>query len=104
MSCGVGCRHGSDLALLWLWRRPAATVPIRPLAWEPPYAMGAALEKAKRPKRKKEKERFSDIKKKKKKIMESSCRGAVETNPTRKHEVAGSIPDLAQWVMDLALP
>ena len=25
MSCGVGCRHHSELALLWLWRRLAAT-------------------------------------------------------------------------------
>ena len=25
MSCGVDCRRGSDLALLWLWCRPAAT-------------------------------------------------------------------------------
>ena len=37
-----------DLALLWLWCRPVATAPIRPLAWEPPYAAGAALEKAKK--------------------------------------------------------
>ena len=26
------------------------------------------------------------------------------TNPTRNHEVAGSIPDPAQWVNNLALP
>ena len=26
------------------------------------------------------------------------------TNPTRNHEVEGLIPDLAQWVGDLALP
>ena len=34
--------------LLWLWCRPAAVAPIRPLAWEPPYAMGAALKKKKK--------------------------------------------------------
>ena len=34
MSCGVGRRCGSDPALLLLWCRPAATAPIRPLAWE----------------------------------------------------------------------
>jgi len=43
MSCGIGYRHGLDPALLWLWCRPAAIVPIRLLAWEPPYATGAAL-------------------------------------------------------------
>ena len=47
MSCGVGRRRGSYLVLLWLWCRPVATAPIRPLAWEPPYAAGAALEKTK---------------------------------------------------------
>ena len=45
MSRGVGHRHGLDPVLLWLWCRPVATGPIRPLAWEPPYAAGAALEK-----------------------------------------------------------
>ena len=45
MSCGVGRRHGSDLVWLWLWCRPAATAPIRPLAWGPPYAVGAALKR-----------------------------------------------------------
>ena len=53
MSCGIGCRLGSDPALLWLWHRPAAAAPIRPLAWEPPYAAGVALEKAKKKKKKK---------------------------------------------------
>ena len=43
MSCGVGHRLGSDPALLWLWCRLAATVPIRPLAWKAPYAAGAVL-------------------------------------------------------------
>ena len=32
------------------WCRPAATAPIRPLSWEPPYASAVALEKAKRQK------------------------------------------------------
>ena len=41
--CGVGCRLGSDPALLWLWRRSVATAPIRPLAWEAAYAMGVVL-------------------------------------------------------------
>ena len=41
VSFGVGHRHGSDLALLWLWHRLAAVSPIKSLAWESPYATGA---------------------------------------------------------------
>ena len=47
MSCGVGHRCGSDPMLLWLWCRPVATALIEPLAWEPPYAVGAALKRQK---------------------------------------------------------
>ena len=50
MSCDVGCRRGSDPTLLWLWHRPAAAAPIRLLAWELPYASGAALKKKKKKK------------------------------------------------------
>ena len=31
-----------DPALLWLWLGQTSTAPIRPLAWELPYAAGAA--------------------------------------------------------------
>ena len=47
MSGGVGHRGGLDLALLWLWCSPAVVAPFRPLTWEPPYATGAVLKKAK---------------------------------------------------------
>jgi len=55
VSRGVGHRHGSDPALLWLWRRLAAAALIRPLAREPPYAAEVAQEMARRQKKKKKK-------------------------------------------------
>ena len=60
MSCGVGCRFGSDPTLLWLWHRPVATAPIRPLAWEPPYATGSGPRKGKKKKRQKIKRKFNE--------------------------------------------
>ena len=55
MSCGVGHRSDSGLALLWLWCKLAAIALMGPLAWEAPYARSAALKRQKR-KRKKKKE------------------------------------------------
>ena len=85
MRCGVGCKDGSDPALLWLWRRPVATAPIRPLGWGPPYAVSGTL------------------KKKRQKKNSSGVPVVVQwlMNPTRNHGVVGSIPGLAQWVKDL---
>ena len=60
MSWGVGYRHGSDPALLWLCCRLAAIVLIRPLAWEPPYATGVAL-KSKTKKKEREKQYYEIV-------------------------------------------
>ena len=86
MSCGVGCRHGSDLALLWLWCRPVATALIRPLAWEPSYAKGVALKRQ-------NKEIYFGV----------AVMAQWLSNSSRNHGVVSSIPDLAQWVKDPAL-
>ena len=51
---GIGRRPSSYLAPVWLWCRPAAEAPIRPLARELPYATGMAMKRKKKTKTKKE--------------------------------------------------
>ena len=60
MNSGVDCRCGLDPMLLWLWRRLAAVVPIWPLTWELPYAVGATL-KSRSKKKKKKKQRGTHL-------------------------------------------
>ena len=45
VSCGVGCRPGSDPIWLWLWL--AAATPIQPLAWNLLCALSGALKSKK---------------------------------------------------------
>ena len=52
MIWGIGCRRGSDPALLWLWHKLAAVAPTGPLAWEAPYTTGAGLRSKKKKKKK----------------------------------------------------
>ena len=56
--------------MLWLWHRPVATALIHPLAWEPPYIAGVALERRKERKkvRKRKKERKKEKEREKAKI------------------------------------
>ena len=54
--------------MLWLWRRPVAAAPIRPLDWEPPYVLGMAQEKAKRQKTNKQKKKSVESRRKSKEV------------------------------------
>ena len=53
VSCGVGRRRGSDPVLLGLWCRPMAIALIRPLVWDPPYAVGSSPRKGRKIKKNK---------------------------------------------------
>ena len=77
--CSVGRRCGLDLALRWLWCRPATVAPIQPLAWEPLYAASVALKK----------------------------QASKQANQETRHSLCedeGLIPGLILWVKQLALP
>ena len=61
MSCGTGYGCSLDLELLRLWRRPAASTPIQPLAWELPYVVEAALKRQLKKKKKKNETNYTQL-------------------------------------------
>ena len=75
MSFSVGRRCSSDPVLLWLWCSPAATAPIRPLAWDPSHATGADLKRPK--KKKKEKKRKKERIKNPNKTKQNKTKGGL---------------------------
>ena len=83
--------------MLWLWHRPAAVGLIRLLAWEPPYAVGAALKiqktKEKVEKRKEEKgQRYKPSFS----VLKATLRGFCCGIQWVKNPAAG-VPLVAQW-------
>ena len=90
MKCCIGHRNGSDLALLWLWHRPAATAPIRTLAWEHQYAMGTASKRPKKKKKKKKKKKDKKKKKQERKTVQKKKKKKADT--TKKRTEASDIP------------
>ena len=85
MSYGIGHTLGSGLALLWLWHRPAAAAQIRPLAWEPPYAVGATLKRQKKNKRKQRNQKKKKKERKRREIS-SNCSCATGDSMCRQFD------------------
>ena len=83
MSCGLCWRCGLAPVLLWLWHKLAAAPPIEPLAWELPYAVGAAL---KNKKKKNEKNICNDIYNARKQISSGNLWNYKQNNH-RKHSM-----------------
>ena len=86
-SYGISHRLSSDLALLWLWHRPAAESSHLFLAEVLPYVPGVAV-----------KRKIKSYVLAKLSAFWRSRPGAAEMNPTRNHEVVSLIPGFTQWL------
>ena len=87
--------------MLWLWRRPVATAPIRPLAREPPYAEGAAQEIATTTTtttKKKDKRQ----KKKKKKEKKMKCLHLEQNNSMDRKNTDGDLDLITEDKLDIS--
>ena len=105
MSCGAGHRYGSDLALLWLWRRLAAVASIGPLAWETPYATNVALKSKKKKKKRREKDiqEFSKYTTHRLYLREKVIRTLNNEWMNPKKKVKGSLKEEKKWGVIFAI-
>ena len=77
VSCSAGHRRHSDPIWLWLCCRPAATAPLRSLAWELAYAACSDL-KSKKNKKHKQKEATVERERAQGRATRSGCLGTKE--------------------------
>ena len=97
MRCGVGCRHRSDPALGWLWRRQAAVALIAP-SLGTSICCGCCPKKQKKKKKKRQREDITMMirdSEEMKRIMREFP-SWLSSNDPKIHEDVGSPPGLAQ--------
>ena len=93
MSCGIGRRCGSDHKLLC----PAAAAPIQSLAWELPYAAGAALQRKRKKKKKGKGERKTQTEAKN---SPSSLKASISLK-RNKAKVIISLPNITKYITNI---
>ena len=85
MSYAVCRRRSLDPVFLWLWRRPAVTALVQPLAWKPPYAVSATLNRQKTKDKKRQNKQTNDKQKK-------QVGGLIKARPDRATQLQAAAP------------
>ena len=75
--------------MLWLWRRPAATAPIGPLAWKTPMCYGSGPRNGKKTKNKKIKNKRQRESEKKLRTANGMLWGNISNENVEKVQAEG---------------
>ena len=77
-----------------LWWRPAAAGLIRPLAWDPPYAVGVALKRQKKKKKKKKEITKVEIRTDKKSPQNQNCFWKTVKKQMEQKSIKSEYPEM----------